>query len=81
MNIQTQFFTYGEKDSNKLALKHALKAYNHYRYIIYKSDAGQMAGSLLGKLGKHNEAITILLDCDKIVPGNYQTYYYLLNSS
>ena len=73
-------YLYAEKDSNKQALNHALKAYNYYRYIIYKSDAGQMAGSILGKLGKHNEAISILLECDKIVPSNYQTYYYLLNS-
>ena len=39
-----------------------------------------MAGSILGKLGRHNEAITLLLDCDKLVPNTYYTYYYLLNS-
>ena len=39
-----------------------------------------MTGSLLGKLGRHSEAISILLDCDKLIPNTYHTYYYLLNS-
>jgi tetratricopeptide (TPR) repeat protein len=39
-----------------------------------------MAGSILGQLGRHNEALSILLECDKIDPGNYQTYYFLLSS-
>lgn len=73
-------YLYAEIDSSKSALKHALKAYNQYQYKSYKSDAGKMAASILGQLGRHNEALSILVECDKIVPGNYQTYYYLLNS-
>ena len=39
-----------------------------------------MTGSILGKLGRHEEAIAVLLDCDRLVPSTYHTYYYLLNS-
>ncbi|MBK21571.1 MAG: hypothetical protein CMP63_04540 [Flavobacteriales bacterium] len=73
-------YIYTEMDSNELALKHAWKAYSKYKYINYKNDAGQMTGSILGKLGRHEEAISILLDCDRLIPGTYHTYYYLLNS-
>lgn len=73
-------YLYTEKDSNNLALYHAYQAYKGYKYITYKNDAGQMTGSLLGKLGRHEEAITVLLDCDKLIPSSYHTYYYLLNS-
>ncbi len=73
-------YLYLEQDSLELALYHGLKAYNLYKYINYKNDAGQMAGSILGKLGRHSEAITLLLDCDKLIPNTYYTYYYLLNS-
>lgn len=73
-------FLYTERDSNEIALYHAWKAYQQYDYINYKNDAGQMTGSLLGKLGRHEEAISVLLDCDKLIPNTYHTYYYLLNS-
>ena len=73
-------YLHSEEDSLELALYHAWKAYNLYTYINYKNDAGQMAGSILGKLGRHGEAITLLLDCDKLIPNTYYTYYYLLNS-
>ena len=73
-------YLYSEKDSLEAALYHAWKAYNLYSYLNYKNDAGQMAGSILGKLGRHGEAITLLLDCDKLIPNTYYTYYYLLNS-
>ena len=73
-------YLYTEIDSNEAALYHAWKAYQNYKYINYKNDAGQMTGSLLGKLGRHSEAISILLDCDKLIPNTYHTYYYLLNS-
>ncbi len=73
-------YLYTERDSNEAALYHAWKAYINYKYINYKNEAGQMAGSLLGKLGRHSEAISILLDCDKLIPNTYHTYYYLLNS-
>lgn len=69
-----------EKDSLEIALYHSWKAYNLYNYINYKNDAGQMAGSILGKLNRHEEAISLLLDCDKLIPNTYYTYYYLLNS-
>lgn len=71
---------YTEIDSNKMALKHARIAFNQYKYINYKNDAGQMTGSILGKLGRHKEAISILLECDRLIPSTYYTYYYLLNS-
>lgn len=71
---------YTELDSNEAALKHAWSAYKKYKYINYKNDAGQMTGSILGKLEKHEEAISVLLDCDRLTPNNYYTYYYLLNS-
>tara|TARA_B110000211_G_scaffold223046_1_gene272470 strand:+ start:450 stop:1628 length:1179 start_codon:yes stop_codon:yes gene_type:complete len=73
-------YIYSEKDSLEAALYHAWKAYKLYTYLNYKNDAGQMAGSILGKLGRHGEAITLLLDCDKLIPNTYYTYYYLLNS-
>ena len=73
-------YLYTERDSNEASLYHAWKAYQNYKYINYKNDAGQMTGSLLGKLGRHSEAISILLDCDKLIPNTYHTYYYLLNS-
>jgi len=73
-------YIYTKLDSNKLALKHAWIAYKKYKYINYKNDAGQMTGSILGKLGRHDEAISVLLDCDRLIPGTYNTYYYLLNS-
>lgn len=73
-------YLYTEKDSLEIALYHAWQAYNHYTYINYKNDAGQMAGSLLGKLNRHEEAISLLLDCDKLIPNTYYTYFYLLNS-
>lgn len=69
-----------EKDSLEDALYHAWQAYNLYGFIDYKNDAGQMAGSLLGKLNRHEEAISLLLDCDKLIPNTYYTYYYLLSS-
>jgi tetratricopeptide (TPR) repeat protein len=73
-------YLYSEKDSLEAALYHAWQAYNLYSYLNYKNDAGQMAGSILGKLNRHDEAITLLLDCDKLIPNTYYTYYYLLNS-
>ncbi len=73
-------YVYTEMDSNKIALKHAWSAFQQYEYINYKNDAGQMTGSILGKLGRHEEAIAVLLDCDRLVPSTYHTYYYLLNS-
>lgn len=73
-------YLYTERDSNETALYHAWQAYKRYKYITYKNDAGQMAGSLLGKLGRHEEAISLLLDCDKLIPSSYHTYHYLLNS-
>jgi tetratricopeptide (TPR) repeat protein len=73
-------YLYSEKDSLEAALYHAWKAYNLYTYLNYKNDAGQMAGSILGKLNRHSEAISLLLDCDKLIPNTYYTYYYLLNS-
>ncbi|MBO72082.1 MAG: hypothetical protein CMD35_00560 [Flavobacteriales bacterium] len=73
-------YIYTELDSNNLALKHALSAYGKYKYITYKNNACQMAGSILGKLERHNEAVSVLLDCDRLIPSTYQTYYYLLNS-
>lgn len=69
-----------EIDSNERALYHAYQAYQLYRYINYKNDAGQMAGSILAKLNRHEEAISLLLDCDRLIPNTYYTYYYLLNS-
>lgn len=73
-------YIYIEKDSLEDALYHAWQAYNLYGYLDYKNDAGQMAGSLLGKLNRHEEAISLLLDCDKLIPNTYYTYYYLLQS-
>lgn len=73
-------YLYTERDSNEIALYHSWQAYKRYKYITYKNDAGQMTGSLLGKLGRHEEAISVLLDCDKLIPTSYHTYYYLLNS-
>lgn len=69
-----------EIDSNEVALYHAYTAYRLYKYINYKNDAGQMAGSILAKLNRHEEAISLLLDCDRLIPKSYYTYYYLLNS-
>tara|TARA_Y100000589_G_C27100197_1_gene607696 strand:- start:110 stop:1288 length:1179 start_codon:yes stop_codon:yes gene_type:complete len=73
-------YIYTELDSQEVALKHAWSAYKKYKYIDYKNDAGQMTGSILGKLERHKEAISVLLDCDRLIPRNYHTYYYLLNS-
>lgn len=73
-------YIFKEMDSNEIALKHAQRAYKKYRYINYKNDAGQMTGSILGELGRHKEAISILLECDRLIPSTYLTYYYLLNS-
>jgi len=73
-------YIYSEKDSLEKALHHAWQAYDLYTYINYKNDAGQMAGSILGKLGRHEEAIALLLDVDRLIPDTYYTLYYLLNS-
>tara|TARA_B100001173_G_scaffold27896_1_gene21915 strand:+ start:11724 stop:12902 length:1179 start_codon:yes stop_codon:yes gene_type:complete len=73
-------YIYTELDSQEVALKHAWSAYKKYKYIHYKNDAGQMTGSILGKTGRHEEAISVLLDCDRLIPNTYHTYYYLLNS-
>ena len=73
-------YIYTELDSQEVALKHAWSAYKKYKYINYKNDAGQMTGSILGKTGRHEEAISVLLDCDRLIPNTYHTYYYLLNS-
>lgn len=73
-------YLYAERDSNQKALSHALMAFKLYKYIVYKCDAGQMAGNLLNKLGNHKEAISILLKCDQMIPGNYQVYRTLLSS-
>lgn len=73
-------YLYTERDSNEIALYHSWQAYNLYQYINYKNDAGQMTGSLLGKLNRHEEAISVLLNCDRLIPNTYHTYYYLLNS-
>ena len=73
-------YIYTELDNNEVALKHAWNAYKKYKYINYKNDACQMTGSILGKLERHEEAISVLLDCDRLIPNTYYTYYYLLNS-
>tara|TARA_B100000795_G_C22805641_1_gene444694 strand:- start:6898 stop:8073 length:1176 start_codon:yes stop_codon:yes gene_type:complete len=73
-------YIYSEKDSLEKALHHAWQAYDLYTYIDYKNDAGQMAGSILGKLDRHEEAISLLLDVDRLIPNTYYTLYYLLNS-
>ena len=73
-------YIYSSRDSNEIALYHSWNAYRLYKYINYRNDAGQMTGSLLGKLNRHEEAISILLDCDRLIPNTYQTYSYLLNS-
>jgi tetratricopeptide (TPR) repeat protein len=73
-------YIYSEKDSLEKALHHAWQAYHLYTYIDYKNDAGQMAGSILGKLDRHEEAISLLLDVDRLIPNTYYTLYYLLNS-
>lgn len=73
-------YLYLEIDSLHYALYHSYKAYELYNYLEYKNDAGQMAGSILGKLERHDEAISLLLDCDKLIPNTYNTYFYLLNS-
>ena len=73
-------YIYTELDSQELALQYAWNSYKKYKYINYKNDAGQMTGFILGKLGRHKEAISVLLDCDRLIPNRYDTYYYLLNS-
>lgn len=73
-------YLYTERDSNEVALFHAWNAYQNYKYINYKNDAGQMAASLLGQLNRHEEAIGLLLAVDRLIPNTYQTYYYFLNS-
>ena len=73
-------YLYTEIDSIELALRHAWIAYKKYNFINYKNDAGQMTGSILGKLGRHDEAISVLLDCDRLIPSSYNTYKYLLSS-
>lgn len=73
-------YLYLEIDSLHDALYHSYQAYELYNYLEYKNDAGQMAGSILGKLNRHSEAISLLLDCDKLIPNTYNTYFYLLNS-
>lgn len=59
---------YTEIDSQEVALKYTCSAYKRYKFLNYKNEACLMTGSILGKLERYEEAISVILNCDCLTP-------------